>query len=434
MILSRTAGLIGLAGLVSGCGREAVTVKEYALPQMGAESADPSLALDPDNGDLVLSWVAGDSTGWSLYFARSADTGTTWSPPVVVAGGGHEVHPHGESSPRLVAASGGRFAVAWVNSIPVEGRQWPAAMMRFSRSLDGGRTWSAPITLNDDTTGALVSHQFHGAAWQGDSGIVVTWLDERKGPALAIHHAEHDSTAADVTSEPDAMIYRASSPDFGGTWSANTPLWGQVCPCCRVTLARDPEGRVQSAWRKHFPGNIRDVVVAPADSGVQPIRVHNDEWVYPGCPHTGPGIAVSGTGERHIVWYMGKEGSAGVYYRKLAPDGAAEMPAVTLLKARTLPTAHASVSALSEGGAIAAYDIDIRGDRRIGVTRILPDGNKGAEIQVAGSEGGLYPQLVTIGPGEGFLAWTASAGDVRRIKLARINFPGTGNSQLTLKE
>lgn len=424
--------LIAAALVGTACSEREPVVTDLSFPVTGAESADPSLARDPDTGDLLVTWVGGDSTSYKLYFTRSSDTGVTWSAPVVVAEGEHEVHPHGESSPRLVAGSGGRLAATWANSIPVPGRQWPAAMIRFARSLDGGLRWSAPVTLNDDTTGALVSHQFHGAAWAGDSGLVVAWLDERKGSALAIHHGEHDPNAGDVTSEPDAMIYLASSRDFGHSWTANVPLWGQVCPCCRVTLAREADGRVVSAWRKHYPGNIRDVVVVPVGSGAEPERVHQDGWVYPGCPHTGPGIAPGANGERHVAWYMGKEGSAGVYYRKVG--GAGDSVPLALVQARTLPTAHTSVVALPDGGALAAYDIDIRGDRRIGLTRIDSLGRQAEVFEIAGSAGGLYPQLVEGGAGTVLLAWTGLEGGARRIRLARITFPAVHETRLTMKE
>jgi len=56
--------------------------------------------------------------------------------------------------------------------------------------------------------GAPVSHQFHGAAWQGDSGLVVAWLDERRSD-----EARTAAAGAPVDGEPDATIYAAVSPN-----------------------------------------------------------------------------------------------------------------------------------------------------------------------------------------------------------------------------
>lgn len=241
---------LGAAWLAAlGCGGPDLSVERLQAPSAGAgaQSADPALGVAPGSGELVLGWVEGDGKVWSLHTSRSTDAGDTWSPPVRVAGGAqapHEVHPHGESSPRLVLAPGNRRALVWPNSIEVPGRKWPATMLRFSRSEDAGETWSAPVTLNDDTTGAPVSHQFHGAAWVGDSGLAVAWLDERDVAAPVAAGADgHAAHAA----EPDATIYYTTSLDFGRSWSSNRVGWKQACPCCRVTLAALRAGE---RWRR----------------------------------------------------------------------------------------------------------------------------------------------------------------------------------------
>ena len=142
--------------------------------------------------------------------------------------------------------------------------------------LDGGRTWLDAVTINDDTLAAPVGHNFQGVAWSGDSGLVAAWLDERNGAPTA-HHHDRLATANDSTSEPDATVYLARSSDFGRTWEPNQAIWGGACPCCRITLAREADGRVAAAWRQHFPGNVRDVVVAAlAPSPGPPVRVSPD--------------------------------------------------------------------------------------------------------------------------------------------------------------
>lgn len=432
--------MIALAGAMACRPESAGELSQSALasPAGNHESADPALARDPSTGDILLSWVGGDSSGWSLYFARSEDEGKTWTGPVVVTDSGETLRPQGESSPRLVAATDRRVALAWVNTVPVPDRKWPATQVRVAHSSDGGATWSQAVTLNDDTTGAPAGHQFHGAAWGGDSGLVVSWLDERQGASGAIHHGETSPTAGDETDEPDAVIYTAKSPDFGQTWgSANQLMWGQVCPCCRVSLARGPDGAVTSAWRKHYPGNIRDVVTAPVagDTAVEPARVHLDNWVYPGCPYTGPGISIDSSGGRHVVWYIGKEGQAGVYYQRVLADHEPTQAPLPLLQARTLPSAHATVAALSGGRALAAYDMTETGDRAIGVSLIGANRTVIERRLIDQSEGGQYPQVLNTGPGSAVVAWVGKSGSRREIRLALVRFgEETTGSNVALKE
>ncbi|HZA93798.1 MAG TPA: exo-alpha-sialidase, partial [Gemmatimonadales bacterium] len=362
------------------CG-SGIEVTSREVPSAGgSQSADPALAIDPASGDVVMSWIEGDGRTWTLYAARSLKSGD-WSAPVRVAGGEdqpEEVHPHGESSPRLIAGARNHLALVWPNNIKVEGRKWPATMMRFSRSDDGGLTWSTPITLNDDTTGALVSHQFHGATLVGDSGLAVAWLDERAVVAPvaagADGHAEH-------AAEPDAQIYLTTSNDFGRRWGPNRKGWDAACPCCRVSLAQSSEGQAVAGWRKHFPGNVRDVVTAAiSERPGEPERVHPDDWAYEGCPHSGPAIATGADTSTHVVWYNGKQGAAGVYYARPG-GGTSTVPAVPLIQGQALGVAHPAVVALPAGGALAAYDVSHDGKRLIRLAQLLPSGKVRAEQQ-----------------------------------------------------
>lgn len=412
--------LLLAALMAAGACRTSPSFEQAAtLPAAGASATDPALVTEPGTGNVLATWIAGDSTAWHLFFARSADAGATWSAPVRVTALANDVAPHGEASPRLVAATGGRLAVVWPRSIPAPGRQWPASAIRLARSLDGGRTWLEPVTLNDDTTSTAAGHNFHGAAWVGDSGIMAAWLDERHGDSVTSHHAHE--TAGEPTSEPDAVVYAAYSPDFGRTWEANRPLWGAACPCCRVSLARSLEGGTVAAWRQHYPGNVRDVVVAPVSAErVEPTRVHRDDWVYPGCPHAGPALAVGPRDQRHVVWYTGKAGGAGVYYARLDSTGRPAGGIVPLVTGAHVPTSHAATVALADGGALAAYDVAANGSREIALARLGADGRLSWKESVAGSAGGRYPQLALTSQGTALLAWTGDGPHGSEVRVVRI--------------
>ncbi|HET6576684.1 MAG TPA: sialidase family protein [Gemmatimonadales bacterium] len=427
--LRRRRGLAPAAALLAtlatgGCGGEAPLAERLLdVPSAGMRSsADPSLAADPATGDLLLTWVGGDGESWHLYFSRSRDRGDHWSPAVRITTDTSEVHPHGEASPRLVAGPGGRLAVVWPRDVPVATRRWPASAIRVARSLDAGRTWLPPITINDDTTAAPVGHNFQGAAWAGESGLVAAWLDERTSGRPVGHHHDPSATAQDSTTEADAMVYLASSSDFGRTWGSNTPVWGAACPCCRITLARERDGSVVAAWRQHFRGNVRDVVtaaIAPAPG--EPVRVHEDGWEYPGCPHNGPGLSVGADGRRHVVWYTGSPGRTGLYYA-VAGDSApaAVLPLVT---GNSLPSVHGAVAALPGGGAVAAYDATDDGARAIGVAWLPAGGDDPRRATIPGGENGVYPQVIAAGADRALVAWTAGAEDRSEVRLARVALP-----------
>lgn len=429
-----TGSVLAFLSLALACGEEPeLVVSDVGNPTgITAASADPALVTDPDNGDLLLAWIGGEGgeeESWQVYFARSTDSGNTWSEPVQVTGDSGAVAPHGEASPRLVASGSDNLLIVWPRSVTVPGRQWPASIIQAMRSTDGGRSWMGPVTLNDDTTGTPGGHNFHGASPAGDSGIVVAWLDERSGGggvSAGHHHTEGNTppeNMGDSTGEADAAIYMVRSTDHGRTWSPNIRLWNAVCPCCRVSLERAPDGSVTSAWRRHFPGNVRDVVVADIPLANEPLpdpgRVYPDNWVYPGCPHTGPGVSVGDSGRTHVVWYTGREDGPGVYYTRVS-DGADEFEAIPLLTGSSVPTTHASVSSTARGGAIIAYDRVAGGDRGIGVAWVNSEGNLQDQTVIPGSEEGTYPRLATLGGNVAVTAWTAVGDSGSQVRLAGV--------------
>lgn len=413
---------LGLSCTVLACSREGVRIEEVQSPSGAAAAADPALAIDPRSGDWLMSWVSAGN----LWFARTGDDGASWSTPVKVTSSSGDVHPHGESAARLVASPRGVLAAVWTNSIDVPGRQWPASNIRFARSSDGGATWSRTITLNDDTAGAPGGHIFHGAAWSGDSSLLVTWLDERGGatPGDSAGEGAHPGHHPEATLEPDARIYLASSTNGGGRWGPNHPLWGAACPCCRVSLARGPDGVVVAAWRKHFPGSVRDPVVASVASGpsLQPeTRVAIDGWVYPGCPHTGPGVTVDQRGTTHVAWLTGKANGEGVFYARRTAGGSFTPP-VEVLGGRM--TAHPRVAALPDGGAIVAVDPDSREFTGLVLARISSDGRVAGRRKIATALGADHPDVIALSDSTVLVAWTqkekTGAESRTRIRIVRV--------------
>ena len=389
-----------VALLLLGACQRAPRVEPIEGPRItGQQSADPAIAVDAASGDLLIAWVEGDSAGYRLMFARSPDEGATWSEPVAVTTSLAEVEPHAEASPRIVAARG-VIGLAWPRQHSVPGRRFPASQLRFARSTDGGRAWSAPITLNDDTTAAApAGHTFHGATVAGDSAFVVAWLDSRRDVQGAHSDAGHEGSA----------VYTATSQDLGATWQpANQRWWGDACPCCRVSLA--PVGDdVLAAWRGHFPGDVRDIVTARLRTGMQPERVHADDWVFPGCPHSGPALAVAND-QAHLAWFTGAPGRMGIYYARPGTSP------VRVVGGEQLPTGHPAL-AVMDRAALVAVNLNARGERVLSVARVA--GTKVQVAEVPASQGADHPQLLRISDDAALLAWTQDA----RVRLARVRLP-----------
>ena len=284
-----------------------------------------------------------------------------------------------------------------------------------SPSLDGGVSWTGPVTLNDDTFAAPVSHTFQGVTWTGDSTLTAAWLDERAGGMTTHEHASRDSSA-----ESDATIYAASSPDFGKRWEPNRPLWGAACPCCRVVLARGRDGSALAAWRRHFPQDIRDVVVGRVGDLSEPVRVHRDGWEFKGCPHSGPAVAVDDSGWARVAWYTGRAGRAGVYLVRATGATTFDSAPVALMRRQRLQPAHPAIAVLRDGSTIAAWDLDARGRRGLSLGVVGVGESRARTVAMPGTAGASYPQLAALRDGSAALAWTEMAGERFRLRVARV--------------
>lgn len=80
--------------------------------------------------------------------------------------------------------------------------------VHFVRSTDGGATWSAPVTINDDPVGTN-AYQWFGAMGVAPNGrIDVAWYDTRQDTDPGVH-------------PQNSELYYSYSLDGGVTWSAN---------------------------------------------------------------------------------------------------------------------------------------------------------------------------------------------------------------------
>jgi hypothetical protein len=126
------------------------------------------------DGKPLLAWAAQEGQANQLYLLRPGEGAT----PVRVNPDGLSVealhHP-----PRLVIApGGGPLYVSWSSEKPKPEGTLFASDLRLSRSLDGGKTFEAPLRVNEDRP---ISHSFDGLAVGADGTVVVTWIDGRDG-------------------------------------------------------------------------------------------------------------------------------------------------------------------------------------------------------------------------------------------------------------
>jgi hypothetical protein len=124
----------------------------WSLPQTLSEigaadanvSAEPRMVVD-DRGWLHAVWVERSPPNWvghRLYYSRSEDGGQTWTSPVLLA----EAQPGEEwaETPSLAATADGNLHLVWICE---------EVNRCYRTSEDGGRSWSAAERILGDLVG-----------------------------------------------------------------------------------------------------------------------------------------------------------------------------------------------------------------------------------------------------------------------------------------
>ena len=217
------------------------------LQVSGAETQTLGIGADVKtnaNGDVFVFWPDADGSQ-NIAFVKSIDGGATYSAPQVIATTFATTRrlaiPAGSSRRLRVYISAGAYRTAtkdmvyavWTDLSGDAGcttgggpgsntastcktRVW------FTRSTDGGVTWSAPVKINDQ---AGLNDQFHSRLC----------VDESNGMLVVTYH----DTVAD-NGRTESHVYYQTSSDDGVSWS--TAVQVTSTPSDATGAAVDPQG------------------------------------------------------------------------------------------------------------------------------------------------------------------------------------------------
>lgn len=359
------------------------------MPGMTHESALGASAAFDSHGRL---WLVTARDGHVLL-QHSDDLGKTLSVPVKVNAVAEAIYDEGENRPKIAFGSTGQIYVTWSHPLS---KPW-TGYVRFARSLDGGRHFSEPVTVNHDR--AQITHRFDALAVAGNGDIVVAWIDKR------------DLEKAHAAGKPylGAAIYYSWSRDGGASFAPDRKLMDHSCECCRIALAREPDGNVAAFFRGVFGDNIRDHAFATlrtdAHLPVHAKRATWSGWQIAACPHQGPGLAIGVDGIRHAVWYEAAHGPA-IWYGQLDPGH----PPRHELRLGGPGASHADVAVQGRSVWVAWNQVSAEGYTLM--LRVSQDGGLhfDAAHAIATSSAAVgSPQLLLRGDGA-YVAWNTATG------------------------
>ncbi len=263
----------------------------------------PSATFDQD-GRLWITFVQDQH----VYVSHSDDSGKTYSTAVVVNPVAEDAEHNGENRPKIIVDADSNIYVSWTRKTSPRF----TGEIRFSRSMDGGRTFDAPRTINDDEL--FTGHRFESLFLTESGHLYLTWIDKRDLEASVELGRDYSGAA----------VYFAVSSDQGASFSENYRVANNSCECCRIAIApRGPEN-IAILWRQIFGVTTRDhaiAVLTPDGKTMEMGRASYDEWQIDACPHHGPTMIQSGlSGDYHISWFTNGDLHQGIYYARYSFD------------------------------------------------------------------------------------------------------------------
>jgi hypothetical protein len=340
-----------------------------------------------------------DGTDQFLVLQKSDDDGASWSAPARILAAPEAIAADGESRPKLAFGAHGEFYVSYSKPLakPYTGE------VRFIRSLDGGRTFSAPITVHADR--AVITHRFDAMTIDPQGRIYVAWIDKRDVELARARQQDYTGAA----------VYYAVSDDGGASFRGDYKVAEHSCECCRIAIATNPDGKAMALWRHVFGANVRDHALAeltPSGAVAAPVRATFDDWHVDACPHQGPALAYGADGTRHQAWFTIKGEDGGVYYAS-APPG---KPLGSPVKLGSDQADHAAIAV--DGGTIALAWRQFDGKATAILGRVSRDGGQSwRETELARTaQASDHPQLLRGRHGI-VLVWRTQAEGVRVLPV-----------------
>ncbi len=304
---------------VSEEGRRALS-PEIAVGSDGAVNAiwlDKGLTADRPSPKPRKPGEHSHRSATDLYFSRSTDGGNSWSRPVRVNREPGSVWGFAVSKPRVAVGPTGTIHIFYPANDRSPDTGLDVVSAVYTQSVDGGRNFSASIIVNRPATVDRSDLLGEGLTMTNSFGTMGV------APGGVIITAWQNVTEMEDTSDgADAVV--AISTDDGRSFDAErVALPGNdVCPCCQLTLAFGDD-TAYMGYRKIYADG-RDSTVARSTDGGRTFsgdgRLDLARWDIDGCPLKPTELGIDGD-RVYAATFNGGADPAGLYFTRSTDGG-----------------------------------------------------------------------------------------------------------------
>ncbi len=412
-----------------------LAAKFQAVPVTSPAEVDSqcsNLTAAPD-GALLLTWYGpgGKPGERALRLATLAPGAAAWSEPNTIVSTPLLMENWADFA-SLAVGTDGALTAQWFQRAAADARGYEGW---YSRSTDGGRTWRTPARLG---------HEFVALAPLSGGRTLAVWLESAR--IRATPPVKRDPSATRPARDPNTpyapsmkLLARLLAPDGSclGEWTIDP----DVCTCCQNTAAVLPGDRVFIGYRGHTADEIRDNKYVLFDlasaSWSAPATLRDDGWKIAACPVNGPAADAYGA-SLAVAWFTAANGIARVQARTSTDAGRTFGVPVAIDLGK--PLGRIETVSLADGSAIVLWLEIGTAENAAGIyaRRLWPDGTLSAAALVADSSQARasgFPRAALKKDGRVLVSWTHLGGksQVRTLEFDPTSLTRIARSASTMR-
>ena len=289
----------------------------------------PAVAVD-SSGRIHVAWRDYTPGNSEIYYKKSGDGGTTWSPDKRLSW-----TPGDSYAPAIVADPGGNLHVVWDDTTP-----WKRGIY-YRKSTNAGATWSA----NKRLTWTAIHSYWPAIAADSFGQIHLIWQDDSFGnydlfyrkstdggmtfgarrrltytsgasqvPDIAVDQSGSIYVVWQDPTPGNAEIFCKKSPDGGNTWGTNRRLSMNAGDSLAPAIVVDSSDQIHVVWQDKTPGNGEIYYRKSVDGGAT-WSISRNLTQTTGNSYV-PAVAIDPAGLLNIVWQDDTPGNAEIYFEK----------------------------------------------------------------------------------------------------------------------
>lgn len=343
----------------------------WSEPESMGEGYFSRIAIDA-TGTLHLLYTqstpdAACQLCYHLYATRSHDQGATWSPPIDLS-----LRSVGTAKPQIAIDAGGGLHVVFEQGMGgTFGRVSDPSRVMYTRSLDGGATWSAPIMIQDE------------------AGASTEQVNDASQRNVAIAATGKSTLLAVWWSIPDDRVLSRVSYDAGETWQETQTVpgvagvWGVYqSRLDNYALGVDSSGVVHLVMVGRRSLEQQDLALLhlqwDGSGWTQPETIVRYDDRYPEWPRLAIGLG----NVLHVVWFVrsstdvfrSDSGNYEVYYSRSVTESPAVAPITPPAGAPAAPAVVSSAQLAKTEAAGALVRLPpIDPGRRVSLDRVMTE-------------------------------------------------------------